>query len=231
MVTFGNNGTNSMRKSSKTNQSIATIETNTTNTTVTTSASASSSTTSPTSSSSDSASNSPLNKLSVSDQSFNTIQTNSFVLPPPPQRPSNLSTFTNLNQFRSPRQVVNNLKLPSPPGSPKPASAFLTSQESFETKFLNKLCEEIEVSLNVDCECADDYSVNDFSGDYSFDNSLKSPVLVKTNLPKQNANYGVNSSNLIELRKNFEQNVKNLKQQTKNTMENQSNKSQLGVLV
>jgi trimeric autotransporter adhesin len=45
-----------------------------------------------------------------------------------------------------------------------------------ETRFLNKLCEDIEVSLNVDCECADDYSSNDFSGDYSFDNELKSPA-------------------------------------------------------
>lgn len=42
--------------------------------------------------------------------------------------------------------------------------------DSFETKYLNKLCEDVEVSLNVDCECADDYSSNDFSGDYSFDN-------------------------------------------------------------
>jgi hypothetical protein len=42
--------------------------------------------------------------------------------------------------------------------------------DTFETKYLNKMCEDIEVSLNVDCECADDYSSNDFSGDYSFDN-------------------------------------------------------------
>ena len=46
--------------------------------------------------------------------------------------------------------------------------------DSLDAKFLNKLCEEIEVSLNVDCECADDYdSSNDInSGDYSFDHEL-----------------------------------------------------------
>lgn len=49
-----------------------------------------------------------------------------------------------------------------------------------ESRFLNKLCEDIEVSLNVDCDCADDYSINDFSGDYSFDNELKSPIGMAT---------------------------------------------------
>jgi len=49
-----------------------------------------------------------------------------------------------------------------------------------ENKFLNKLCEDIEVSLNVDCECADDYSMNEFSGDYSFDYDMKSPITLNT---------------------------------------------------
>lgn len=54
------------------------------------------------------------------------------------------------------------------------------SDDLMESRFLNKLCEDIEVSLNVDCDCADDYSINDFSGDYSFDNELKSPIGMAT---------------------------------------------------
>lgn len=117
-----------------------------------------------------------------------------------------------------------------------------------ETKFLNKLCEDIEVSLNVDCECADDYSSNDFSGDYSFDNEqIKTPLSVAINktMYTQRSQQGANVTKLNSL-----QNMK--KQQRNGIVVNKSsnaggnlssnadasgnnvqnkNKNQIGVLV
>ena len=112
---------------------------------------------------------------------------------------SKLNSTTDVHQaiFRSPRCFINNnstnenskLQLPKPPQSLLESSGSFTNgfsctndkiSDSLDAKFLNKLCEEIEVSLNVDCECADDYSSNDFSGDYSFDHDLKSPSLTSS---------------------------------------------------
>lgn len=69
------------------------------------------------------------------------------------------------------------------------------SDDLMESRFLNKLCEDIEVSLNVDCDCADDYSINDFSGDYSFDNELKSPIGMATATSMGGVNSTTNNMN------------------------------------
>ena len=118
----------------------------------------------------------------------------------------------------------------------KPNSNF--SSDILETKFLNKLCEDIEVSLNVDCECADDYSSNDFSGDYSFDNELmKTPLSMgKINYQQQRHNSQPGKINPLQNKiNNLEQNIKLIRNNNNNSNPNYhntgQNKNQIGVLV
>ena len=146
-------------------------------------------------------------------------------------RNANLSTFSTTRHndstahtFRTPRCFIQNNTsnecntsnknsssvLPKPPPSLLESSGSFTNgfstndriSDSLDAKFLNKLCEEIEVSLNVDCECADDYSSNDFSGDYSFDHELKSsPMPIRFNTPttqmKTYLNENVNKGGIV----------------------------------
>ena len=150
------------------------------------------------------------NNLTVSDQSFglhqhNATNSNSLLFSQQQSR-SNLSTFSSKvasngdtahqTNFRSPRCFIGNAANSSQPMAKAPQSLLESSgsftngfsstndkiSDSLDAKFLNKLCEEIEVSLNVDCECADDYSSNDFSGDYSFDHEMKTPSLASSSL-------------------------------------------------
>ncbi|RNA23809.1 hypothetical protein BpHYR1_036191 [Brachionus plicatilis] len=189
MVTFS-------QQRSSLNKGLNTNSENHTNTTVSTSISGSSdSAESPNSylsNDSDCADSASLfrHKLTVSDQSFN--QTNIFLQN---SKFNRMSTFSQSNSkvFRSPRHFIEATPqaLVSSASASSSSSSSSTSHnqqstvsnsqdysaklsDSFEAKFLNKLCEDIEVSLNVDC--ADDYSVNDFSGDYSFDNGTKTPI-------------------------------------------------------
>ncbi len=171
------------------NQSNTTLTTSTHNnsiSTATTSASSSStaaSSTSPTVSSIGSPPNEEeliinnhSNNLTVSDvqNDYNKNQT----------RPVMMSKFTtfgstnnpNSNSYKSPKKFINGTGLSLPPNS-LPSSVLYSNgiqnefTDNFESRYLNKLCEDIEVSLNVDSEVVDDdYSSNDFSGDYSFDN-------------------------------------------------------------
>ena len=222
MVTFGS----STHKfpNPKTNQSITTLTTALANSTGSSSGSSSSSTGSTTSPSTSTTNNdselttySPLNENPIS-HSFSlkpsiipSLNNSQFAQ----QRPK-LTAFTKNNQIfidndfhRSPKHLIQ----PMSPDSKTPS-------EVLEAKFLNKLCEEIEVSLNVDCECADDYSSNDFSGDYSFDNDIKSPSVpssmnnIKKNNDYSNLNTSLiksNLSHLTDLRRNFEMNIKQLR--------------------
>lgn len=118
------------------------------------------------------------NKMKVSDQSYKRIiflQNNKF---------NRLGTFSNLKDKHKkscknfidtfhylspslikPNQEINGL-------SNEHCSVKLS--DSFNIKCLDNLCEDTEVSLNVDC--ADDYSENDFSDDYSFENGIKTPI-------------------------------------------------------
>jgi hypothetical protein len=220
MITFGQS-TNTIKRNNKTNQSISTLNTSTTHTAITTTTSASGSTTSPTTCSSNNESspsnNSPVensNKLIVSDQSFN-VNTYSLCN----KRSTALSTFKssdkasdsteNINEFfgenfrPSPRRFIDTSKqtvgnFPVNNIENKFNTCKISPQSiTSESKFLNKLCEDIEVSLNVDCECADDYSMNEFSGDYSFDYDIKSPITLNTKrTPKPTLNINnVNTSN------------------------------------
>lgn len=118
------------------------------------------------------------NKLTVSDQSFNL--TSKFLHN---SKFNRLSTFSDQSckSSQSPRCFINNQVSYPSASSPNQESTISNKQyysaklsDSFDGKMLNKLCEDIEVSLNVDC--ADDYSINDFSGDYSFDNGTKTSI-------------------------------------------------------
>ncbi len=100
------------------------------------------------------------------------------------------------------------------------------------------------MSLNVDCECADDYSSNDFSGDYSFDNELiKTPMTAaKGQYRGQNAQ-GLKLNPIQQKINNLEQNIKSLRNGgnsgNQNNINNNvctfeyngQNKSHVGVLV
>ncbi len=138
---------------------------------------------------------------------------------------------------------------PLPPSAKSTTYSSLKStttygSEILETRFLNKLCEDIEVSLNVDCECADDYSSNDFSGDYSFDNELiKTPMTAaKGQYRGQNAQ-GLKLNPIQQKINNLEQNIKSLRNGgnsgNQNNINNNvctfeyngQNKSHVGVLV
>lgn len=224
MVTFGvNNSSASMRKYPKSNQSITTLTTAVISTTTTTTGTNSessndagsnnTSTTSPTCSSSNNDSefldNSPIINSSITNSDFTSnsqsfLQSNSSLVLP------KLNTFSSKKEDSmciNQTQRTNDKLPPLPSNSPKNRK----SNDFLEAKFLNKLCEEIEVSLNVDCECADDYSSNDFSGDYSFDNDL---VIRAPN--KNNYSNALNTTNnkvnyLTDLRKNFELNIKQLR--------------------
>lgn len=153
----------------------------------------------------------------------------------------NLSTFSPRQQqtqhiettFRTPRCFVNqdnnkyeNSKCPLLPSVKPLAISLLESSGSFtngfsitndkisdslEAKFLNKLCEEIEVSLNVDCECADDYSSNDFSGDYSFDHDMKLSPMPAVRYNNNNFSNGSNNTARSYLNGNLSKNVVNCK--------------------
>ncbi len=120
---------------------------------------------------------------------------------------------------------------PLPPSMKSTAYSSLKSNSTFgseilETKFLNKLCEDIEVSLNVDCECADDYSSNDFSGDYSFDNDLiKTPMsMAKGNYQQRTQfNQGLKLNPIQQKINNLEQNIKNLRNVDTNSSSNSNN--------
>lgn len=187
--------------------------------------------------------------------------------------------------YATPRHFINtsnsNEKQPPLPPPPLPtSSSLLESSGSFSTncfsssfaandrisdsldaKFLNKLCEEIEVSLNVDCECADDYSSNDFSGDYSFDHELikqqqqqYSPIapikynqMANANHMKNYLNGNLKSTNggMIMFQKNGQQqqqpprpilhqesnSISSSGQNSTQNNNNNSGKSHLGVLV
>lgn len=196
--------------------------------------------------------------------------TNSFPIPVNTHhqqlKPTDTTTHGRSNTAPRPRFVDkksdNSSRPPLPPNTnpfqkhslPLPYhSSIRTAHSTFtsdvmETKFLNKLCEDIEVSLNVDCECADDYSSNDFSGDYSFDNEqIKTPLSVAINKTQytQRSQQGANVAKLNSL-----QNMK--KQQRNGIVVNKSsnaggslssnadgsgnnvqnkNKNQIGVLV
>ena len=133
------------------------------------------------------------------------------------------------------------LPLPYNPNLNKPPHTAYT--DILETKFLNKLCEDIEVSLNVDCECADDYSSNDFSGDYSFDNDLlKTPLSVainKTQYPQRSQGANITklgslqnvkkNRNGLVINKSNSKNTSTSSNQNANT--NVQNTSHIGVLV
>ncbi|CAF0732571.1 unnamed protein product [Brachionus calyciflorus] len=225
---------------------------NHTNTTVSTSVSTSStgSTSSPipySSNGSDTTEQISNNKLTVSDQCFN-IQTSLFLQN---QNLNRLSTFSDTSSklYRSPRRFVDSQD-GSYNVSPKQENSLINSQEygaklsdSFEAKYLNKLCEEIEVSLNVDCECADDYSVNDFSGDYSFDNCNSKNQIYSTipavnrqlNASTPNPSHSLHETikNLEQIKKNKNTNVKNgLVSFSQNSSSTDSqNSKNLGVLV
>lgn len=253
----------------------STVIQSTTNTNTNTSSSSSStgtstvSSTSPTASSTNndldlSANDMPLNNaLTVSDQSFNIHQRDSSGSscasgssngPIQTQRPNKLSTFDN---YRSPKRFIGSTTT-NVGGSLKPVSFMSNISSSpaagtkfsdiIESRFLNKLCEDIEVSLNVDCECADDYSMNDFSGDYSFDNELKSPVaeLKSGTFLSNNINSSINGKNdttkqLRQLanRINSESQVRNVTTSASSRpsaaqiqpINNSPSKSQIGVLV
>ncbi len=254
MVTFGNNNSsltnNIMRKYPKSNQSLTTLTTaivSTTTTTTTTERSQSNSdnsqdlsnntsTTSPTCSSGNNDSeylaNSPgLNNnnsdLTSNSQSFTLHSDSSSLMLPKLNTflPSNSNKKLNEAQNSSVNKFLNvSSSLSASPQSPTHNVNNRKSNELIESKFLNKLCEEIEVSLNVDCECADDYSSNDFSGDYSFDNDLSNVLKVtnssnhNNNINKtqmfSNGNNAINKTNvnyLTDLRKNFELNIKQLR--------------------
>ncbi len=242
MVTFGNSNTNnSIRKYP--NQSITTLTTAIVSTSTTTARSNSESndisndttTTSPTCSSanndSESLENSPViinNILNNSDltstsQSF-TLNSDSSIADRTPRlstfssnKKLNENTIINGNHRKSPQRFLDKLPpLPTNTMSQSPKNQSRNkSEEYLEGKFLNKLCEEIEVSLNVDC-VTDDYSSNDFSGDYSFDNDLvcRTPNLVNSSNKTQIYSNGIGTNkynHLTDLRKNFELNIKQLR--------------------
>lgn len=199
MVTFGSNAANSssIKRQTKANNSMSTL-----NTTVTTGATGSTSSNTATTSPSASSSNNEdidYTNLTVRDQSL--AQTK--IAP----------VDVLAGGFRTPRYFVNSKLPPLPKQAKKQPSSFDMASdrtsESIDGRYMNKMCEEIEVSLNVDCECADDYSSNDFSGDYSFDAEMKSPVL--RNVEKYGRGKAqapaLNTNSLVELRKNFEHNI------------------------
>jgi hypothetical protein len=105
------------------------------------------------------------------------------------------------------------------------------NNDTLESRFLNKLCEEIEVSLNVDCECADDYSSNDFSGmDYSFDNEalraerterIISPDF--SHLAKPEPDF----TQLTELRRTLENNIKTMRADATSTLKSKPKNEKL----
>jgi hypothetical protein len=103
--------------------------------------------------------------ISSSSNNNKTSSLKSPLPPPPPPQTAPLSLLESSGSF-------------STTGLLSATASFSAANDrisdSLDAKFLNKLCEEIEVSLNVDCECADDYdSSNDIqSGDYSFDHEL-----------------------------------------------------------
>ena len=260
MVTFGNMTITNHRGNKIVQQSISTLNTTATNITASTTASSNNSATSPSSSSSSTTNDELSNNSSSAAEICNIINSNnqsgnstaseySFI------NRKSIAKFSNVNNhntIRSPRRFVNTTttanSLISPSLSPMGKSNYRftpslinsnnssmnrISSDLMENKYLNKLCEEIEVSLNVDCECADDYSSNDFSGDYSFDavepnspktinNSNKNSrqIINNSNIDSNN----VNISHFTELRKNFEQNIKNqLKSVNNNSNNNQNN--------
>ena len=192
--------------------------------------------------------------LTVSDQSYSTAtaqQQQQQQVSRPSLTMLNRATGSKLTTF----SILNPVKVlkKSAPNQPKAAnsaealsSSVLYSNgiqheftDNFETRYLNKLCEDVEVSLNVDCECADDYSSNDFSGDYSFDNNndFKPYSIIpvaKANLSKKlvqptTANIaikkGVCGGNRSIPNSNSDPST------ASNDRESTSNKSQLGVLV
>jgi hypothetical protein len=262
MVTFGNMTISNNRGGKIVQQSISTLNTTATNTTASTSASSNTSATSPTSSSSSTTNDELSNNSSSAAEICNIINSNhqsgnstaseySFI------NRKSIAKFSNVNKnhnhaIRSPRRFVNTAttanSLISPSLSPMGKSNYrftpslinsnnssmnLISSDLMENKYLNKLCEEIEVSLNVDCECADDYSSNDFSGDYSFDavepnspttitNSNKNIRQIINNNSNNDSN-NVNISHFTELRKNFEQNIKNQLRSVNNNNNNNNN--------
>jgi hypothetical protein len=258
-----NTGTNRSNNNKKIQQSITTINT-TSNITASTSATGSTSTnvsaTSPTASSNnDEFSNNSSTEIGNLTSTSNTATKYSYVK----KIKNNFSFHVNndidsrnnkdMSIIRSPKRFINSTssnKVVGTTASPKlsnynqltpslvnsnSSSMNRISSDLVENKYLNKLCEEIEVSLNVDCECADDYSSNDFSGDYSFDTGPRSPGYLQhtngvyranpkpinsdiynnqnsqTNKDQQQpaSNNNVNISHFTELRKNFEQNIKN----------------------
>lgn len=219
-----------------------------------TNASSTSPATSTTNNDSEYTNNSPDNlsdSTNPEQQSFSMIQTklstfsNSLNSSPHHQKNETYANSFTPNRFDSASRPKINDKLPPLPtaiNNHKNGYSNLKANNNFssdilETKFLNKLCEDIEVSLNVDCECADDYSSNDFSGDYSFDNELlKTPLSIgKMNYQHKLQNNQAGKINPLQNKiNNLEQNIKLMRSNNSSNSNYPSSgqsKNQIGVLV
>ena len=204
MVTFSANSASSMRKFAKNALNMSGHTNTTSNTsgsaasTTSTNASSTSPATSSSSTNNDSefTNNSPLN---ISDPHLATATAADYPRPVLSSFAGPAPTGTN------PRRFLNEPVSSSGGIYSNGSSKSTAASDILEPRFLKKLCDDIETSLNVDSECVDDYSSNDFSGDYSFDNELiRSPAKAYRLKP----NPPVKGTNLNELRQNFELNLK-----------------------
>jgi hypothetical protein len=196
-------------------------------------------------------------KLTVSDQSYSQLTVSRrppAVVHRPLTNPGKLTTF-GPGLKASPKRFVNSAggkttSFGAETASSMPVNALYSNSiqsefaDTFETKYLNKMCEDIEVSLNVDCECADDYSSNDFSGDYSFDNHGEYVMMMKpyamippkTNFSGKKPDILVNRAKLGgvgagKVNSASSASTSNASNDRDSTLSSSSAKSQLGVLV